>query len=403
MQARRKTVVAIISTDYASVRAELRGVTDAAHRLDWSLETIDIYFQGQDYAKYGDLLSRADGVIARHIDAFADGTLSALGVPLVALDVMKANCLWASVACDDRAVAKAAAGELLATGRRAFAVVPILKPQTWTRPREQAFIDCIQEAGCIARRYVPKTDWDWDAERRLLSRWLARLPRPFGVFAPNDRMAKFTLEACLAAGLQVPRDAAIVGADDDDTYCLSVRPHLSSVRIDFEGAGLLAAETLSRLMEERERTGGRQSGRDMARPFRKPSRVERLHYGVLGVVRRASTRVDAAPLCDPRLQEGLDFIEAHSSYPYLGAGDVARAMHVGRRQADRLFAATGMTIQKHVEETRLARVRDLLATTDIPVGEIAAKCGFTSETYFSRLCRRRLGMAPSAWRKANAI
>lgn len=401
MQGRNRNVVAVISTDYAPARAELRGVTDAARRLGWSLQTIDLYFMGRDYAKYDKLLAGADGVIARHIDSLADGTLASLGVPLVALDAGDAavHCgPWAFVSCDSRAVAEAAAKELLATGRRVFAVIPMLKPQTWTRPRERAFIHCIHEAGGIARRYVPKTDWDWGAESESLSRWLLRIPRPFGIFAASDRLAKFTLEACLAAGLQVPRDAAIIGADDDDTYCLSIRPHLSSVRIDFEGAGRLAAETLERLMNEREQAGG---VRDDAKPSQKPRRPEQLRYGILGVVRRESSRPDAAHSNDPRLQEGLDFIEAHSSYPYIGADDVARAMHVGRRQADRLFAATGMTIQKHVEETRLARARELLAMTDIPIAEISAKCGFASETYFSRLCRRRLGSAPSVWRAKN--
>ncbi len=396
-----KTVVAVISTDSAAPRAELRGVTDAARHLGWSLETIDLYFLGCNYAKYGSLLAWADGIIARHVDALANEALGALGVPLVSLDVKETHGLgsrpWTSVVCDDHAVAVAAADELLATGRRFFVVVPVLKPQNWTKPREQAFLARIRAAGCVARRYSPRTDWDWGAEREELARWLSRLPRPFGVFAPNDRLAKFTFEACQLAGLQVPRDAAIVGADDDDTHCLSVRPHLSSVRIDFEGAGRLAMETLAKLVAKCEQSGGRKS------PCGVSARPEVLHYGILGVARRASSRKEAVECPNPRLQDGLDFIEAHFGYPYIGADDVARAMRVGRRQADRLFAATGMTIQKHVEEARLARARDLLARTDIPVGIIAEKCGFTSETYFSRLCRRRLGMAPSAWRKANAI
>ena len=114
--------------------------------------------------------------------------------PLVALDASwkpgMGSRPWASVVCDNRAVAETAAEELLATGRRHFAVVPVLKPQNWTKPRERAFLARIRAAGCEARRYTPRTDWDWGAERAELARWLSRLPRPFGVFAPNDWRAK---------------------------------------------------------------------------------------------------------------------------------------------------------------------------------------------------------------------
>lgn len=384
-------VVAVISTDYAAARTELRGVTDTARRLGWSLETIDIYFLGRDYAKYGSLLARADGVIARHVDSLADAALGALGVPLVALDASwkpgMGSRPWASVVCDNRAVAETAAEELLATGRRHFAVVPVLKPQNWTKPRERAFLACIRAAGCEVRRYGPRTDWDWGSERTELARWLSRLPRPFGVFAPNDRLAKFTLEACQTAGLEVPRDAAIVGADNDETHCLSVRPNLSSVRIDFEGAGRLAAETLRRLMEE-----------GAAKRPRRPL-VE--SYGVLGVARRASSRVGPAPAVDPRLRDGLDYIARRFGDPYLGIRDVARAMGVCPRQAERVFATTGKSIRRHVEEARLGRVKELLATSDASIGDIARECGFSSQTYFCDFCRRLLGCSPTDWRARN--
>lgn len=410
-----RLVVAVISTDYAPNREELRGIASAARRFGWRFETIDNYFIGADWARQSlDILRRADGVIARHYGAIADGTLASLGVPLVGMDMgagtqdealhskSALGNLWASVTCDNRAVAETAARELLATGRRVFTVIPMPKRHIWTRDREKAFLGCIREAGCVARRYNPVTEWDWTAERESLSRWLSRLPRPFGVFAANDRLAKFTLEACQAAGLEVPRDAAIIGADNDETHCLSVRPNLSSVRIDFEGGGRLAAETLERLMDARDRSAVDCGGRDGARPLRKPKRPERLQYGILGVARRASTRVGPVPRVDPRLQDGLDYIARRFGDPHVGIGDVAKAMDVCPRQAERIFAATGKAIRSHIEEARLARIRDLLSTTGAPVGDIAKACGFASDTYFSQFVRARLGCSPTAWRKRNA-
>ena len=394
--AQRRLVVAAISLDSVAGREALRGVTSAAERLGWSLETVDFDFIRKDWTPYRSLLARADGAIVRPGDALADGTLAALGIPIVAIDHLDPDWSpaiprrspgkgpWASVCIDTEALVAAAADELLATGRKCFAFVPMPRANPWSKVRGRLFKARIRDAGCIARLYEPVTEWNWAEERESLSRWFARLPRPFGVFAANDMLAKFALDACRAAGLDVPRDAAIVGADDDPTFCLTARPNLSSVRIDFEESGRLAAGTLDSLF---------------GRP--QPKRILFPRYGVLGVSRRASTRVDPAPeqRADPRLGDGLAFVESRSSDPLIGVGDVARAIGVGRRQAERIFAANGKSIRLCIEESRLVRARELLAGSDKTAAAIAVECGFASETYFSRLFRRRHSMSPGTWRR----
>lgn len=382
-------VVAVISSDTAAGRAELRGVSDTARRLGWTLELIDSAVVGADYAPFMPLLERSDGIIARLHDSIVDGTLASLGVPLVGLDirnirlkglsVSSAATLWARINSDARSVAEAAADELLSTGRRCFVFVPMLWRYPWTDLREKIFLDHIREAGCDARHYEPITEWDWVEERKNLARWLAKLPRPFCIAAGNDLLAKFALDACRTAGLEVPRDAAIIGADDDETLCLSATPPLSSVRIDFEGAGRKAVETLATLLGK-------------PRPARSPI----VRYGILGIARRASTMPEADGV-DPRIALGLDFISLHSGDPFVGVMDVAAAMGVGRRQADRLFATTGKTIRQHIEDARMAKARAMLKSGSAPIGKVAKICGFSSNAYFSQLVRKRFGVSPSKW------
>ncbi len=394
-----RLVVAAIGQDTPVGRLETQSISRAARRLGWMLEIVDTDCVGFNFATYRPLLARADGVIARYVHAFLDGTLGSLGVPVVGLDAQETvpcrggwrtilpNGAWANVACDTRAVAETASAELLAIGLRAYAFVPMPKRMTWTKPREKAFAECVRAAGLRARIYRPATWWDWAAEREALAKWLAALPRPFGVFAANDRLAKFTLDACHTAGLQVPRDASIVGADDDKSICLAAEPKLSSVAIDFEGAGRMAVETLGSLFGK-------------PRP-KKP--VVRL-YGPLGVVRRGSSV--AAPTKagkeDPRIVAALAYMRSHVDDTLLGVDDIAKAMGVERRQAYRIFAATGKSIRRHVEEIRLGRIREMLTGTDLPIGDVAAACGFSSAIYFSAFVRRRLGLSPTDWRKANA-
>ncbi len=413
----KRKVVALISPDNASGRAELRGVHDAARRFGWRLETVDIYFQGAEWPRINaEILAQADGIIARHIDTVSNGTLAALGVPLVGIDISiepsssgagpagKDYAPWITFSCDAAAVSRAAARELLATGREHFVFVAPPKRLTWTKAREKEFVKCIREAGRTIHRYRPTTEWDWVAERKSLTRWLARQPRPFGLFAANDQFSKFALEACLEAGLEVPRDVAVIGADNDDTYCLSVKPNLTSVRIDFEGAGRLAAQALERLMDETV-SGVRPPQRSPASaPQRLPSRFARASaprhpkYGILGVARRGSTRTGPPTGADPRLQDGLDYIAAHYGDPYVGVRDVAGSMGVKLRQAYRLFSTTGKSIRRHIEDARLEHAKELLSTTSDPISHIARACGFASSAYFCDFCRRLLGCSPSVWR-----
>lgn len=382
-----RLVVAVMSSHMASGRNVMRGVSAAALRMGWRFEMIDAALTWMDLEPYRPLLAKTDGAILRGA-AFVEMAAPMLppGVPMVAVDANSeisgaaADAPWGCVMGDQRRIGEAAAEELLATDRRTFAFVPMPRLQNWTKPRGAAFAAAIRAAGGEVRIYRPCTEWNWLEERRALAEWLANMPRPFGIFAGNDQLAKFALDACRAAGLQVPHDAAIVGADDDETLCLSATPALSSVRIDFEGAGRIAAERLDALMR-----GPR------------PRRRSVWRYGVSGVARRGST-APSAPGVDFRVAAGLDFISMHYSDPFIGVRDVAAAMGTGRRQAARLFAAYGESIRRCIEKRRLEEVKALLDGTDIAIKEIASRCGFLSDIRLSTLFRSRFGCAPGAWR-----
>lgn len=397
----KRVVAALVNADVESGRAELRGIARVAHRRGWTLESIDLAYTDSVLTAHWPLLAKADGIILRNGVLLDDGMIGSLGVPVVGIDITCSGskgeawdtgakaALWAVVNNDSGNVARAAAGELLATGRRIMAFIPTLRRNEWGWERWRRFAGVVRKAGREARCYEPATDWDWTAERGVLSKWLSDLPRPFGLFAVNDRLAVLAADACRDAGLVVPRDAAIVGVDDDQTLCRSIDPPLSSVRLDFEGAGRLAAETLDGFFGTS-----------------RPRRMRKFAYGVLGVARRASTRCGKAQAkpregADPRLQTGLDFIARRFGDPYLGVRDVAAAMGVELRQAYRIFAASGRTIRQHVEDARIARIRELLAETDIPVSKVAAECGFASATYFWDFVRRHLGASPTAWRASH--
>jgi LacI family transcriptional regulator len=386
MQPRKPLVVAVIATNTVVGRAELRGVEMAAAGAGWALETIDPAQTGPDLTPFAPLLDKADGVIVRLHQYLASACgLVRPQIPVVLIDGLheRANAI---VSCDNASVVDNAAKELLALGRRCHVFVPMPKARRWTARRGRTFIAKIRAAGREAFVYEPKTEWGWSEERDALAKWLAALPRPMAVFAGNDMLAKFTLDACRDAGLEVPGDVAILGVNDDETLCLSTRPTLSSIRVDSEGGGRMAAELLGSLMN-----------RGAARPRKT---VPHLHYRTLGVARRGSTR-PVKPGIDPGMAAGLDFIASHYGDPFLGVRDVAAAMGLGRRQAERIFRATGKSIRERVEEARLERACVLLRTTAMPLRAIAEECGFSSRPYLSLVFKKRFGKTPGEWRCQN--
>ena len=79
---------------------------------------------------------------------------------------------------------------------------------------------------------------------------LLKLPRPCGLFAVNDLVARRAADAAEAAGLNIPFDIAIVGADDDESVCEGPGPTLTSIRPDFWRLGNESASLLESLMAQ---------------------------------------------------------------------------------------------------------------------------------------------------------
>lgn len=61
--------------------------------------------------------------------------------------------------------------------------------------------------------------------------------------------------------------------------------------------------------------------------------------------------------------------------------------------------AVKMKPNDYVREVRLKNAKDLLAKTDIPIYEVALKCGFENIPYFSYIFGKRFGMSPNEFRQ----
>lgn len=57
-------------------------------------------------------------------------------------------------------------------------------------------------------------------------------------------------------------------------------------------------------------------------------------------------------------------------------------------------AATGKTLREYVENLRIKKAIELLSATSLTLTEIAARCGFSSQSYFSYVFKKKMNMTP---------
>ena len=93
----------------------------------------------------------------------------------------------------------------------------------------------------------------------------------------------------------------------------------------------------------------------------------------------------------------------HDRYyePSISPGAVAAVHGISKRYLHLLLARAGTTFGGELLRVRLERARQLLSDMrfgDVPIGEIASRCGFADPSHFARCFRQRFGSAPGAYR-----
>jgi LacI family transcriptional regulator len=210
---------------------------------------------------------------------------------------------------------------------------------------------------------------------------MKQAPRPLAVFAANDQLAVDVLEACEQAGLSVPEQVAIVGAEN---YLLAVdamRTPISSVDTNLEEQGYEGAALLDRLMN-----GERSPGE----PIRVPaSRV---------ATRKSS---DILAVNHHNVAKGLRFVWENFQRQ-IGVDDVAQAAGMSRRGLHQAFLEhLERTPGEEIRNARVEHAKKLLVETGNKVEAIAGLSGYQSANSFCVAFKKEVGASPVAFRKAS--
>ncbi|MCC5842628.1 MAG: substrate-binding domain-containing protein [Verrucomicrobia bacterium] len=270
---------------------------------------------------------------------------------------------------DELSIGRMAATYFLRKRFRNFAVMEVEKCG-FSALRVQGYAEALAHHGISEVHRFELSDYETLARAADLY--------PLALFVVTDLRAQTVMNLLLVEGARIPQDIAVLGVDDDEIMAPFCAVPLSSVRIDGEGIGYAACETLEKLLAGRE------------------APEEKL-FTPLGVAERRSTELVA--VADPLVRRAQAYIE-ENLLTLADVVEIADALHVHRRTLDRAFrAAIGITPFDWLTQRRVKRAEQLLLDTDFTMEVIAERSGFVE---YERMLRgfKKAGMpTPSRVRR----
>jgi LacI family transcriptional regulator len=274
-----------------------------------------------------------------------------------------------------------AAEYFLDRGFKHFAFVSF-KDMYWSRERCRYFHKRIDEAGFGNSFYEfshKRSERVLAANLSQMANWLKSLPRQTGLMACNDDCARYVLEACKIAGIQIPENLAILGVDNDELSCSLSYPPLSSISLDTEKAGSTAAKLLHDMMDG------------------KSAPAQEILIQPLKVISRQSTNVFAIE--DNYVRESLRFIRENAKN-VMCVQDVVDAVAFSQRSLDQRFRKIlGHSVYAEIRRVRVNLIIQLLIETRSSILQIARELGYANIAHISRYFRTETGMSLLAYRK----
>ncbi len=191
-------------------------------------------------------LQMSDGAV------FAE--LRARGIQVVVINSGGFQTRFHSVCVDDFQGAYEGTLFLLSQGHRSLAFVEYARPESphVVADRFIGFRKALEEhrVGFPPERRITVPFMDGKKlEKKLAGLW-RRSEKPTAIFAHDDYLGLYVIEALGRLGLSVPRDVSLVAPGDVLDYSLPVMPKITTMRIDTALLGKIAAN----LMFDRMRT-----------------------------------------------------------------------------------------------------------------------------------------------------
>lgn len=210
---------------------------------------------------------------------------------------------------------------------------------------------------------------------------LAKYPKPCGILTYDDGIGRDILDLCRLADITVPASVCVLGMDDNALICENANPSLSSIKLDYERTGFLAAKALDDMI----------SGRVQEPP--------RLVCGMRGITERGSTQ---NPKGSGRIVAlACEYIAKNACRPGgINQFDIAKHLGISVRTLQLRFkeAAFAGTILQEIQRVKLEQVCRQLTTTKKKISDIALSAGFGSLSRSKAVFQEKFGMSMREYR-----
>lgn len=325
----------------------------------------------------------ADGIIAYTWDAKLADMIVDFGLPAMIRGIDKPTGNSYCITTDQVAIGSMAARYFIERGFQQFAYCGF-DDMVWSRRRGENFSKMVAGLGLetfFYRQPKAKRLRTADKEQAGIAKWLSSLPKPIAVMASNDDRGQDVLAGCKIAGLEVPREVAILGVDNDELLCGISYPQLSSIALSIERAGYEAARVLDKLMKGQELSDNE----------------KQVTISPLNIVTRQSTDIMAVE--DRCVAEAVHFIRKHTR-EVIQVSDVAQAVGLSRRALEKRFrTALARSVHDEIKFTRVNQMANMLMGTNLPISQVARLLGYPDVSNISRYFKQLKGMSPLEYRK----
>jgi LacI family transcriptional regulator len=360
-------------SDYYDHRVARGIVRYAKEKGDWKL-----YGQGWMFSPLRQLQDwHGEGLIIRREYAGSLDPLAGFRGAVVDIANAYSSPEVQSVCNDDYMTGDAAARFFLDKGFSSFAFCGA-EGTRWSELRFKGFSDRIGSRN-IPVFNRPLSWWLEEPYSIDLALFLAALPKPVGLLACNDKTALRVSAVCQAEDIGVPDRVSILGVDNEDIPCELSDPPLSSVLLQLERIGYLAAERLDIMM-----TGDEGAGEPVLIP---PAHI----------IERNSTALQGIE--DELIARAYRILQSDRGHQN-DVNSLASALSVSRRTLEYHFRReTGKSVHDAIIDQRIRMATSLLHGTDRKLEDIAGEAGFGSLQAFFRHFREHEGTTPNRYRK----
>lgn len=222
-------------------------------------------------------------------------------------------------------------------------------------------------------------DRQWEHTHIQLEDWLISLPKPVAIFACDDSFAIQISEICKLNNINIPKEIALLGVDNDRLICNLSDPPISSIILDAEKGGFELGRKIQEALKENDQ-----------KPFS-------ICINPLGIELRKST--ENYNVKDKYILEIVKYLQKHFDSA-IKIDELTSLVPLSRRSIEGKFKnEMGISLYRFILNLRIEHFTFLLTTTNLSLSDIIFKSGFNDYSNVFRLFKKTKGCTPVEYRK----